>query len=38
MIKKIILFCFVLLILFSCNDEKSNINSKEFGKGKIVFC
>lgn len=37
MIKKIILFCFALLILFSCNDEKSNINSKEFGKGKLFF-
>ena len=35
MIKKIILFCFALLILFSCNDEKSNINSKEFGKEKL---
>ena len=35
MIKKIILFCFALLILFSCNDEKSNIDSKEFGKEKL---
>ncbi|WP_152513571.1 hypothetical protein, partial [Treponema pedis] len=34
MIKKIILFCFALLILFSCNDEKSNIDSKELGKEK----
>ena len=40
MIKKIILFCFALLILFSCNDEKSNIASKEFGKEKLrsIFC
>ena len=37
MIKKIILFCFALLILFSCNDEKSNIDSKEFGKEKLFF-
>ncbi|WP_024465770.1 hypothetical protein [Treponema pedis] len=32
--KKIILFWFTLLILFSCNDEKSNIDSKELVKEK----
>lgn len=34
MMKKIILFWFTLFILFSCSDEKSNIDSKELVKEK----